>query len=153
MFIRRVSDGRIVKSMITEDNKEEIEVIFKQCCDGDVYDVIIVAQWQDLPYENLGKMKLRYLNYSLNEPTQLELRLHHPEHLTSAILYNLRIVNLASCLNLANIYSVNNAYAAAEISSLAKIKRLYSHYDAYESFHSFFVSDLFKNNQIEYLHI
>ena len=33
MIIRRVSDNRILKSMITSDNKKEIKALLRECSD------------------------------------------------------------------------------------------------------------------------
>ena len=67
-----MSDNSVIKSEITNDNKDKIEEIFKQCQDGQLYDIVIVSHHK---YKNLSDVKIRYLNYVGNDN---HVTLKHP---------------------------------------------------------------------------
>lgn len=89
IITRRVSDNRIIKSMVTENNKEQIEDLLQMCGDGQLYDVILNSSYK---YENISKIKFRYLNYMGNT---FSIYLKISESLLSATLFQVKISNLA----------------------------------------------------------
>ena len=66
-------------------------------------------------YENLSKIRIRYLNYSKWNDT-LKISLSYPEDLVSATLMNVKIANISECTSLKNLSSESNAYIKEDIS-------------------------------------
>ena len=86
-MVHRTLDNAMFKSMIKWNNKREIEQIIKNCHDDLLYDVVIYSRNE---YENLGNIKIRYLNYGIYGDN-IEITLKYPEDLVSATLFNVKI--------------------------------------------------------------
>lgn len=62
-----------------------------------------------------------------------EITLDYPQYLVSATLHNVTITNINECINLKNLYSLENYYKSQNIKNISKLKRFYSECDYYNS--------------------
>ena len=100
------------------------------CYDDEKYDIILISD-NEIIYNNLGNIKIRYLNYINYD--YIEITLNHPKCLVSASLSEVKIANLNKCTNLQNLYSIFNTYSQQDISTLKNLKRFSSYGDKYEN--------------------
>lgn len=127
IIIRRASDGKVFKSIITSDNAQDIEALLQECADGQLYDAVIRSNEK---HEGLGAVRLRSLTYfKINGSAKITLK--HPENLISAHLRMVKIVNLGQCAELANLYSWENEYVREDIAGLCGLRRICSSDDKY----------------------
>lgn len=117
IIIRRVSDNLIFKSIMTNENIKQIEELFFQCQDKDLYDVVINSKYT---YDNLKNVRIRFLNYSKWED-KIEITLIHPQDLVSATVSRIKIANINKCINLKNLYSCDNIYTKEDLNNLCKL--------------------------------
>lgn len=88
--------------MITNDTKQEIKKILKECCDEYYYDVILIS---NNIFDDISQINLRYLNYFNRNNEEVNISLKNPENLHSVSLYNVTVSNLKDCKNLKNLRS------------------------------------------------
>ena len=70
---------------------------------------------------------MKYLSY-YNDSwiNTIELVLNHPEDLVSLSTVSVKISNMNECINIKNLYSVDNTYTKQDIEQLHNLKRIYS---------------------------